>query len=189
MTIEHQEYRSIIEQLASAHTNQRVSNGLTVHAAILLETMFKNASAEMRIFSRELNEVVYGTDSMLDAVRGFISKPYSSLKILLERELTEEALETHSLIKALKSVSGPHGSVEIIAASGNYSSGEVEHFAVMDNDGYRFEFDHDNTKAVANFNEPKVAKNLLKVFDQAVAFAKERGKSSLISFDVTASAQ
>jgi hypothetical protein len=182
MTVKHKEYSDIIEKLATERANQRVSNGLPVHAAILLEAMFKNASAEMRIFSRELNEVVFAKTSMIDAVVNFISKPYASLKVLLEREPADGWIDKHPLIVALNKLEKPHGSIEIIHATGNYASGEANHFAVMDNDGYRFEFDHDNTKAVANFNEPKVAKHLLTVFEQAYTLAKNKGHKSVFNF-------
>ena len=171
-----QEYRQIIEKFAAQRLNQRVPNGLPQHAAILIETMFQHAAAEMRIFSGDCNETVFGKPSTIAAVCNFLSKPYAVLRILVQNEKDQEWVDTHPLVTALKELESPHGQVEIIAAEGVYSTDEANHFAVMDNDGYRFEFDHQNTKAVANFNEPEVAKELLSAFDSAFKLAKETHK-------------
>lgn len=170
------EYRQIIEKFAREHIPQRVPNGLPQHAAILLETMFKYAGAEMRIFSGELHEGVFGQPSMIDAVVGFIEKRYSSLRILLEKEKDDDWVRNHPLVKAISQVGEAHGHAEIRCASGLYAGGKANHFAVMDNDGYRFERDHASCRAIANFNEPDVAKSLIQAFDVAFDLAGLQSK-------------
>lgn len=172
----HNEYREIIEQFARDRVDQRVSNGMPMHAKILLETIFKTAAAEVRIFTGELNESVFGDKELKRSVKKFLSKPYSNLQILIQKENDNDWMSKHpfiSFIKSLESSEVPHGSVEIRFAQGAYSSDEAKHFSVMDNDGYRFEHDHSNTLAVANFNEPKTAQQLRLVFDVAFSNAKK----------------
>jgi hypothetical protein len=41
----------------------------------------------------------------------------------------------------------------------------INHFAVMDESGYRFEIDDKKMKAVANFGDKKVTDKLYKIFD------------------------
>lgn len=165
------EYREIIERFARDRTNQRVPNGLPQHASVLLETMFKHATAEMRIYTGELNEAVFGQPAMISAVASFLSKPYASMKILLQKEKDDSWVDSHPLIQAISKIQAPHGRTEIRCAQGVYATEAANHFAVMDNDAYRYELDHGACKAVANFNEPRVAEQLLSVFDKAFDLA------------------
>lgn len=177
------EYKKLIGRLAEKRVNQRVPNGLPEHAAVLLETMFSYAVAEMRIFSGDLHEIVFGKPPVLEAVSVFTSRPYSKLQILLQRPKDESWMGSHPLIVRMREIAQSnrvHGTFEIRNAAGSYASPKAHHFSVMDNDGYRFELDHDNTKAVANFNEPKVARNLINAFDEAFKIAGE--DSRLFSF-------
>lgn len=167
------EYRKIVERFASGRINQRIPNGLHEHATVLLEAMFKNAAAEIRIFTGDLEPSVFGDSSLVKAACEFLqTKPYSSLQILIQKERDDQWLSSHPLLKAVTELPGRHGTVQIRAATGRYSTDEAHHFAVMDNDGYRFELEHANCKAVANFNEPAVARSLIDAFDKAFANAK-----------------
>jgi len=165
------EYREIIERFARERVNQRVPNGLPQHASVLMETMFRNATAEMRIYSGELHDGVFGSPAMISSVESFLSKPYASMKILLQKQKDGSWLNSHALVQAIKQLKEPHGRAEIRCAQGVYATDSANHFAVMDNDAYRFELDHNATKAVANFNEPRVAKDLLTAFDRAFDIA------------------
>lgn len=163
------EYRQIIEQFARERTNARVSNGLPLHASILIETMFKSAKAEMRIFTRELDNNVFGNADILAAAEKFISRPYAKLEILLQKSQNEKWASSHPLLTKLAelSQSGPHGNVVVRNAVGSYSNEGTNHFAVMDNDGFRYELDHDGCRAIANFNESRTASKLAEFFDLA----------------------
>lgn len=162
------EYRELIKKFASCRTNTRIQNGLPQHASILVETMLNTATAEMRIYTKELNESVYGALEVQAALRKFLSKPYSCLKILLQDGQDQSWVSKHPLLQICEDFrhKSGHGAVMVKAAVGSYSRG-ANHFTVMDNDGYRFETDHENCKAIANFNEPETAKKLIEVFDMA----------------------
>lgn len=173
------EYRDIIERFARDRVDARVPNGLPLHASILIETMFKSATAEMRIFTRELDTAVFGRDDIMAAVEKFIGRPYATLKILLQKPQDEKWAVDHPLVAKLNafSQSSSHGSFVIRNAVGSYANNDANHFAVMDNDGFRYELDHDHCKAMANFNEPKTAKKLVEVFEQAFDIsAQERSE-------------
>lgn len=164
------EYQEIITRFATKRTNVRIPNGLPQHASILVETMFLNATAEMRIFTKELTKDVFGGPAILAAIKQFLSKPYASLKILLQLPQDVEWTKEHPLFHVFNEFKDKnilHGAVLIKSASGSYSKDEANHFAIMDNDGFRYETDHYNCKAIANFNEPNIAKKLIGVFDSA----------------------
>lgn len=169
------EYRRVIAYLASNRINVRIPNGLPQHASILIETMFSNAAGEMRIFTQELNEDVFGKPKVLQAARKFLSKPYANLSILLQRPNNIDHFKEHPLFRVfseLKDSNSLHGAVLVKNAAGSYSEDGANHFAVMDNDGFRFETDHKKCKAIANFNDSKTAKKLIAAFDSAIELSK-----------------
>lgn len=175
------EYREIIERFARNKVDARIPNSLPLHAAVLIETMFRTATSEMRIFSRQLDEVVYGREEVLGAVARFVSIPYTTLKILLQKPQDGSWLEHNALIGMLDTLCKDRtcGKVVIRNAVGSYAQDDANHFAVMDDDGFRYETSHDNTQAVANFNEPKTAKELASAFDIAFGISKAHQEAPL----------
>lgn len=167
---ESNEYRTIIQRFAKDRVNARVPNGLPMHASALLECMFDNATAEMRIYSGKLIHSVYSGEGIEKAAIKFLSRPYASLKILLQHKVTPSEIADHPLLVRLSEVK-PRGSLIIRNAVGSYAKEDTNHFAVMDNDGFRYELDHGNCEAVANFNEPDTAKILVQAFDAAFRFS------------------
>lgn len=169
------DYKKIITRLAEEHIDARIPNGLPQHASILIEAMFLNASEEIRVFTKNLSDDVFGVPDVVSAVKKFLSKPCAKLKILLQQPSDLNNLSTHPLLDAFFNIRDKemlHGTVEIRNATGSYTKDEANHFTVMDNDSFRFETDHHNCKAVANFNEPKIAKKLITAFDSAFSMAK-----------------
>jgi hypothetical protein len=169
------EYRRMIKLFADRKIAIRIPNGRPEHASILMEAMFENATTEVRIFTRDLNEKIYGSAEMLKTVRSFIDRPNSCLKILFQNNQSLSLVEQHPLLKEINNITsrGLHGTIEIKNAVGSYATNEANHFAVMDSDAFRYETNHDGCKAVANFYEPKMAKKLIQAFDSAFSMAKE----------------
>ncbi len=160
-----QEYRQVIERLAAEGVSQRISNGIPVHASILLETMFKHADSEMRIYSGELSPKTYDRDELILAARRFLGRPGRRLRVLLQKGATD--LKDRKFIRAISDLGASCGTLEVRSARGVYETDAAKHFAVMDERGYRFEIDHAETRAVANFNEPVIAQELVSAFDRA----------------------
>lgn len=175
MTQHIDEYKRMIKLFADGKIAIRIPNGRPEHASILMQAMFENATSTVRIFTRDLNEKIYGSAEMLKAVRSFIDRPNSCLKILFQNNQSLSLVEQHPLLKEITNItsSGQHGTIEIKNAVGSYANNAANHFAVMDNDAFRYETNHDGCKAVANFYEPKIAKNLIQAFDSAFSMAKE----------------
>ena len=169
-----EEYRSLIYTLIETGADRRISNGRPLHASILLEMMFRKAKAVIRIFSGDLDLRTYGRWELTDAARAFVARPGNRLRILLQHRHPDSWLNEHPLIKALRPLAGNSanmGALEVAFAQGSYAGEEAKHFAVMDDRAYRFEHDHDGTKAIANFNEPGVAAQLVSAFDAAFVIA------------------
>jgi hypothetical protein len=160
------EYRALVHRLASARTDQRIPNGKAIHAAIVLEAMFARASAEMRVFSGALSPATYDVAFLREAARRFLKRPGTSLKVLIQERLRE--VFDRPFLRELIGFPG----LSVRFALGAYARPDAKHIAVMDSVGYRFELDHSNTSAVANFNEPRVAMELASVFDRAFSIAE-----------------
>lgn len=164
-------YAEVIERLARQKVNQRISNSVPIHAAILLETMFRHAKDEVRIYTGELAPATYGHPALVREAKRFISRPGTCLKILLQRRQSEEWIEQHLFTRHLLDTPSGFGVFEVRNAEGVYATDKAKHFSVMDATGFRFELSHDDTKAVANFNEPHVAQELSAAFDKAFEMA------------------
>lgn len=172
MASEAAEYRKLIEDLASKCVNQRVSNGQPLHAGVLLETMLKRARACVSIFSGNLAPAAYDQPGVVEAASQFMQRGGAKLRILLQETQSRDSLMERSLVRSLDQIkTKARGTLEIKCAKGVYSTKKAHHFAVMDDHAYRFEVDHEKMQAFANFNEPKVAKDLLAAFDQAFSMA------------------
>lgn len=167
------EYRQLIERLAMGGVNQRIPNGVPLHASILLEAMFRHAKADIRIFTGVLSEKTYDYQGLIVAARRFLSRPGSRLKILLQKPQSKAQLEQRQLIRVLTDVGENRGDLDVRCAQGVYATEAAKHFAVMDEQGFRFEIDHENTRAIANFNEPDLAAELTLTFDRAFSLGAE----------------
>ncbi len=166
------DYRQLIEELARKSMNQRVSNGQPQHAAILLETMLKRARESVRIFTGELSPEAYDAPGLVEAALQFVGKHGSRLRILLQERHTREWTMGRPLVKSVDvNKANLCGTLEVRCATGAYAGPAAHHFAVMDEQGYRFEHDHSKMRATANFNEPKVARSLITAFDLAFGIA------------------
>jgi hypothetical protein len=166
-------YEEIVEFLAKEKVNQRISNGRTEHAISLLKVMFKYAEKEIRIYTGCLFDGVYGDKGLLSAFKNFLLDENNKVFVLLQNNVLN--IDEHPMIQTandLKKINS-RGRFIVRHARGIYAQESVEHFAVMDKSGFRYELDDENKKAIANFNEPKTASNFIKAFDLAFELAEK----------------
>ena len=164
-------YGDLIERLAAQKLNQRISNGVPAHAAILLETMFRHAEEEIRIYTGKLDGDTYAAPALIREAKRFLRRPGTCLRVLLQERRTVEWAKEQPFIKQLLDTPPGLGTFEVRCARGIYATDKAKHFSVMDGTGYRFEVDHAKTRAVANFNEPEVARDFSSAFDRAYEIA------------------
>lgn len=161
-----QSYRQFIEVLARDNVNQRIPNGHPVHASVLVEAMFEKAEREMRIFTGSLAAETYDEPLLVDAACRFLTKPRSRLRILLQQPMQKTDVLSRKMVSEILAMRARRvGTFDVRVADPAYA--HDDHYAVMDDGGFRFEVDHTETTAVANFNEPSVARELASGFDVA----------------------
>ncbi len=190
---ENGEYYRIVDACASARSNQPISNALPEHARYLMTKMFQIASRKIRLYSGSLERSVaspyacepgtkdnpgcapvevYAYKDLLVAVGGFLRKQDNELYIVVEKEV-DGGIDAHPLVTMVNELSRDGtllGKIEIKKLEKKLEendSGVVEnHFMVMDDAAYRYEFDHKPCRAQANFGDSATAKSLVELFDK-----------------------
>ena len=156
------EYFELIDKCAETRRNLIIHNGERQHAAYLLKTFFKNAKSNIRIFTGQLFEGVFGDQSLQEEACKFLREDDSHSIQIAYQERADILKST--FIQTILNDQQRKGSIAIWNASEKYSDCK-NHFAVMDEEAFRFETDHDFTRAVANFGDPAYARKLIDIFD------------------------
>lgn len=157
------EYYEIIDQCAKNLENFTIPNSEQIHAIYLIKTLFKNAQSNIRIFTGRLFEGVYGNEDLQEEARNFLRKDAdNSVRIAYQEPLD---IANCAFIQTILNDDRRKGSLKLWNASEKFKDINT-HFAVMDDKAFRFETDHANTKAIANFGDPDNAKKLVEIFDK-----------------------
>ena len=155
------EYREKVRRLAIERNGEAFFNASEDHAAIIVENMFRSASREVCIFTRNLAPRIYGREAGVEWAEIFLSddKEHSLRVILREGDLT--TLETNPLYRAVKGARN----VSFAALDDETHDAVEVSFMVTDGDSYRFEPDKNKCEAVAAFNSDS-AKTLQSIFER-----------------------
>lgn len=187
---ENQDYYRNVDRCVSEKLDQPISNALPAHACYLMTKMFQGAQKRIRLYSGSLERRVkescaldgepkgaagsadlvdvYADKDLLAAARDFVGNRSGDLSIIVQKDI-DGGVETHpliSLITEMKRDGSLRGNVEIKQLGQQYAGAIENHFMVMDDTAYRFEFDHNPCRAQANFGDPKTAKALAELFDE-----------------------
>lgn len=155
-------YRQTINRLAKGRINQPISNDHPTHAAILFQAMFDNSRQNMRIYTGRLAPEIFDLPWLISSAKRFLEKPCARLSILTQHKLTMRDLAARRFVQELGLER-----CNIKTAIGPFTTGAVNHFAVMDDHAFRIELSDEKTQAIANFNEPGIAAELAAGFDLA----------------------
>lgn len=168
-------YRSI-DECAENGSNKFIENSMPSHATYLMVKMLHNAAREVRLFSENLCmqraeksgcKKVYASPRLIDEAISFLKVRGGILNIVLENEI--DGSDSHPLIEAIDSIKSQiKGRVVIRKLSSDVDPQDRRHFMVMDNKAYRIEYDHKNTKALANFGDPDKASQWVNYFDKVL---------------------
>lgn len=139
------EYEAAVTKYADEHKNQRFLNDSHSHANLLANLMIGRTSEcdDVLIYSKSLPSSCFG-----DALSNSKSK---NIRIILDDASGRERIEAlpqnqdRFQVRVLNTIDGAH-------------------FWVA-GDSFRLEIDHDNAKAIANFNDPEAIKILRARFE------------------------
>lgn len=163
-------YYNTIDRCAINKTDLEISNSAPGHAAYLLKKMFNHANNEVCIYTENLNEDVFGDQDLINAALAFLGKGEDkAIRIAYEKKIDQTYLE-NPFINAL-SANDIIGTLELWATNDRYKD-TVNHFAVMDRQAFRYEIDHKQKKALANFGDQESANDLRDMFSKILETAK-----------------
>lgn len=137
-----------IRQLYSALERKRpyvTYNRDADHARIVVTAGFQYARDEIHLLSHRLDPCVYGGSVLSDAVDGFLDKPGTRLKILVESDIGSD----HPLLAACSS----NSSAEIRRVPDDVQQLYDCNFMLIDDFGYRYEADRTKYFASVSFHD------------------------------------
>ncbi len=155
-------YSNHVANLAQNKSNELIPNGSNAHAIILIQSLFLNAEKKIRIFSSILKKEIYEDNQIINGLDKFLNKPETGLEIIVQdyHSSGNDNLSDNNFYK----ICNDSDKCNINTAS-EKDRLLKEHFVIMDDMGYRFCPDKNGSSAVASFNRPTVAANLIKQFD------------------------
>jgi hypothetical protein len=165
------DYAALIEDRIAKRDGTPLLNGTLDHAMMIIQAMFSHAVQSVKILTGTLNARVYGNEAVISAARQFLANPDHRLEIVFEEKIEELDLAHHPLLAALEG----RENLQIWRVMPEYQGKFVSHFALMDDDSYRFEADKSQTSAVAAFGDKKRFKQL----DSAFASVKKMMSTEL----------
>ena len=154
-------YRDKVREAISRRDGTPLFNGSDVHASIIVEEMFLSAEQSMLLLVNSLAERIYGTPDMIRAATAFMERG-GKLRILVE-DGNRFKLDQHPLMCEL--LPKYRNQIEVALVEQKLAGDQVFNFAVVDDDGYRFEEDRNQVKAVVVFGDKKGAGILESMFE------------------------
>ena len=174
-------YFEYIDRACDKRLNENISNGRVEHAAYIIWKFLTTATEHVRIYSgklsRELNGVsVYGNPHIIRAMEGFLAEPDRRCQIVIAQELDVGQGETprdHPIVRATQAMMDEgtlRGDLEIRRAPAEGMAFLREknfnnHWMTMDDHAYRIETNRERAGAHVNFNHPRTADALMRLFD------------------------
>lgn len=158
------EYSKAVSYYADNKKNNVLSNEGKEHAVIVFENIFRTAEKKVSIYAKNIfspdNEVTCSAP-YVEEIRKFLSKPNTSMQILLQEY--DEELSYNVLRDELKKypdkVSFKINDVKKVREGESYV-----HFCIADGRMYRMEYNTGNRKARCNFNDPEAVAKYQEVF-------------------------
>ena len=158
------QYENWINDLAASDSSTLVFNDGHEHAAILFGTIFRTAKKRICIYCDNMCGIVTGTTDYYNALAE-CKKRGVKVNVLLN------SLETDVLRQPVFNLIDKQNEVKLVpAGKEDYIQTKLNnlnvHFTVADGKIYRIEYDIENFKAIASFNDEKMGDTLTNVFDE-----------------------
>lgn len=164
-TPELQEYEDWLQNLADKRMCTPVFNEGKEHAAILLKTIFKNADKYVYIYCCCLRDELTGIEDYHEALEAYIKKG-KKIHVLLNDPNVDLNRPIFQLIGRENIKILDETKIELIDKALNKQN---VHFTLADDCIYRMEYDIENFKALASFNDKRVGEVLKNAFERAWA--------------------
>lgn len=166
------DYRKSIDLLASTQNTFVFDGEGAEKAAIVIASIFKHAQSTVRIYAKDMNGEISGYSIYLDSLFKFLNTR-KNLEVLLDSP--DHFLHLNKRLQHLIQSFYPQGNVEFRIASEAFKESlrsiatdgqTLYHFVVGDEKMLRIELDSNVRSFICSFNNPRMARPLVRVFDQ-----------------------
>lgn len=171
------EYFEIINSCAKKKTDLMIPNGNALHAAYLFKTFFKFSQNKICIFTGRLYSEVFDNEEVIENAKKFLREGGDrSIEIAIQgqEEEIEDIVENRKFISTIINDQERKGSLRVYDSRGlPRKIKTINHFATMDDRAFRFETDHKESKAFANFGDKEKTSILIETFNTISNLSKE----------------
>jgi hypothetical protein len=170
------EYEAYLRSLAESKSPDIFTNSGLQHASILMAEMFRNTNSSVKMFCHGFKPQLITTKEYTKALYDYLDSD-KSIDILMETDeyMNQEAYTT--LAEYKKKNPGKPIKIKLILPDDrkeicNTLGREFVNFSVFDDDKFRLEIEPEKYRAIGSFNNPKLTKMLIDMFDKAFNKAK-----------------
>jgi len=163
------DFDKLVEQCLEKNRDQVIHNASMEHAKILFRTLLRAAETDaesVKIVTYNLNNNFYG--DLVDVGESCLESGGTFEVVVLNPDADLSDNSFACMVK--RHTNGTI--IQIVEALNDFA-----HFIVVGDKRYRFETDHGQTKAVANFNDSSVGEVLVERFDLLKEYIKDKGLS------------
>lgn len=166
------EFRRIVNKCAREDLDWVITNRSPYRARYLISKLFEVGQKWIDIYAGDLSKYcrfegdvaeIYSWPELIDSAKKFLSKEGTRLRIITQRPI--DGGTDNPFVSAMLDDEARRGEVEILVAREGVLAPVKQHFIAVDRRAYRFETDHENAVATANFNSPEFAKRLHWLFE------------------------
>ena len=153
-------YRQYVQNLFQTSSSDKVNNDKVENARVLYEMIFQYAKEKVRIFCNKMAASVFDQQTVCDALENALKRNVRFYIIVKE---------TPERSKALDILASYENQVKFYKGGNFTAKGVPVNFVIMDEKGYRYEYDSNQPCAIGCANDPVFAGKLAKVFDDAIS--------------------
>lgn len=152
-------YREYVQNLFQTSSADKVNNDKVENARVLYEMIFQYAKDKVRIFCNNMAASVFDYQPVWTALENALNRNVHFDIIVQQTPERSRALQ----------ILAAHENLVRFFRGGNFTvKGIPVNFVVMDECGYRYEYDSSRPCAIGCANDPGFAGRLAKVFDDAI---------------------
>ncbi len=156
------DYEKSVNDLANKDASFQFENRGANHARIVVTAILNSSKNIVYMYSGSLNSDVTEDENFLSTLDGFLDKEIT-FKLLLDY-LPKENEQSKALKKVLDASTNAHVIVKKISKEAKKLLKDTGHFIVADQKAYRYETDPSEYKALCNFNDKELSKQLIELF-------------------------
>lgn len=167
-------YRKLIDNALKYRANRKIRNSKPAHTVYLLTRFFSCARRDVRIYTGRLSRMIgnvraYADPELASSAIEFLRKSDTSLSIVIvgKPDLDPgQPIGSHPLLAAISAADGIRGTVRVSHGNPRDWKELPHHFAIMDSEAVRIEFDGNSSDGAARFGDAHFAGRLARVFDE-----------------------